>query len=153
MTHYFRNKAGNKVIGIDADRVTEYDLLFTMGDEQPLIFTTTTEEVKGFKHKADTKNTGGAVDEKERKKQYMRDWYAKKKKGVKSVSKKGEGNVNVLNDPNLKLIQEYGKSCIDAVIKCKRDGMTVDEIDADQPKGLGHLTYGQIETLYDSVIM
>lgn len=29
MTHYFRNKAGNKVIGIDADRVTEYDLLFT----------------------------------------------------------------------------------------------------------------------------
>ena len=33
MTHYFKNKAGNKVIGIDADRVTEYDLLFTMGNE------------------------------------------------------------------------------------------------------------------------
>ena len=52
MTHYFRNKAANKVIGIDADRVTEYDLLFTMGDEQPLIFPTTTEEIK---YKADTK--------------------------------------------------------------------------------------------------
>ena len=55
MTHYFRNKEWNKVIGIDADRVTEYDLLFTMGDEQPLIFPTTTEEIKGFKYKADTK--------------------------------------------------------------------------------------------------
>lgn len=46
MTYYFRSKAGNKVIGIDADRVTEYDLLFTMGDERCMFYPTTTDEIK-----------------------------------------------------------------------------------------------------------
>ena len=44
MTHYFKNKRGNKVIGVDGDRVTEYDLMYTVGVNE----TFKTDEVKGL---------------------------------------------------------------------------------------------------------
>lgn len=173
MTYYFRNEAGNRVIAIDGDRVTEFKLLFTMGDElnvggssTPVIeHVATTEstnsvDIKSVKTSKKKKSKSDMTPEqkKEAKKAYMREWYAKKR-GEKTEDKPskrvvtGTGNSGVMNEPNLKLIQEYGKSAIDAIIKCKNEGMTVDEIDQDQPKGVAHLTYGQIEMLYDAVVI
>lgn len=169
MTHYFRNESGNRVIAIDGDRVTEFTLLFTMGLDKTIDTETITQvaELEPADNPVDTKSVktkkksteGMTSDEKkEAKKKYMREWYAKKR-GEKTEDKPskrvitGTGNSGVMNEPNLKLIQEYGKSAIDAIIKCKNEGMTVDEIDQDQPKGVAHLTYGQIEMLYDAVVI
>lgn len=176
MTHYFRNELGNRVIAIDGDRVTEFKLLFTMGDEMttkdlivnssstPVVeYVATTEDTnsvdtKSVKTKKKSKSEMTLEEKKEAKKAYMKEWYAKKRgekvedKPSKRVTT-GTGNSGVMNEPNLKLIQEYGKSAINAIINCKKDGMTVDEIDQDQPKGVAHLTYGQIEMLYDLVVV
>lgn len=172
MTYYFRNKAGNRVIAIDGDRVTEFTLLFTMGvDMATGVDTTATVELEPADNPVDTKSvktkkkskTDMTDDEKREAKKaymkaYMKEWYAKKRKekGEDKPPKRittGTGNSGVMNEPNLKLIQEYGKSAIDAIIICKKDGMTAEEIDQDQPKGIAHLTYGQIEMLYDSVVV
>lgn len=161
MTHYFRNEAGNRVIAVDGDRVTEFALLFTMGSDSTLDIETVTqvaevEEVENVRKPVDTKSVKTKKkskkdmtpeEKKVAKKEYMREYMKKYK------DKNGTGNSVVAHEPNLKLIQEYGKSAIDAIINCKKEGMTVDEIDQDQPKGVAHLTYGQIEMLYDSVVL
>lgn len=169
MTHYFRNEAGNRVIAIDGDRVTEFTLLFTVGDDmaitQPtpdmyVAETTNTDTVdtKSVKTKKKSKADLSDDEKKQAKKAYMKEWYEKKRKerGENKPSKRvatGTGNSGVAHEPNLKLIQEYGKSAVDAIIVARIAGMTPEEIDLDQPKGLAHLTYGQIETIYDAVVL
>lgn len=168
MTHYFRNEMGNRVIAVDGDRVTEFTLLFTMGVDMAIgVDTTAIVELEPADNPVDTKSVKTKKkskadlsddEKKEAKKAYMKEWYEKKRKekGEDKPSKRvatGTGNSGVAHEPNLKLIQEYGKSAVDAIIVARIAGMTPEEIDLDQPKGIAHLTYGQIETIYDAVVL
>ena len=152
--HYYTNESGNKIIGVENGMVTEFSLLFTRDATTGVQFNVPTiDEQKEVIPEASNvkKPTIKIVNgDKEAKKAYAKEWYHKNK--AKSAKVK-EANKNVSFEPNMKLIQEYGKSTIDAMIKCKREGMTVEEIDSDQPRGIGHLTFGQIETLYDIVVL
>ncbi len=154
MTHYFKNKEGNKMIGVDGDRVTEYDLMFTVGvnetfEEETLIVeptktvifkkNTTKKKVVDMSHlSAEQKKEA----QREKHKEYMKEYNKKYKKADK---------VQVTFEPNQKLIQEFGKSTIDQMIICKRQGMTAEEVDEDKPVHCGHLVFGQIERILDTV--
>lgn len=176
MTHYFKNKEGNKMIGVDGGRVTEYEMMFTNGvdevfdDELIGNVMTPRKEVTGLKDikvvvtKASPKkkysNTELTDEEKRAKKQaYMKEYnknYNKNKKDVvkraidKTVGEKRE-SVQVLPEPNMKLINEFGKHVVDNIILCKRQGYTAEEIDDDKPAHCGHLVFGQIERILEEV--
>lgn len=168
MTHYFKNKEGNKVIGVDGDRVTEYDLMYTVGVNE----TFKTDEVKGLsdikivvtktppKRKSPT-DLSNLTDEerKARKKAYMKEYNknyknkskVKVEKAIKKVVKDPSERAQVEFEPNLKLIQEFGKHVVDNIILCKRQGYTAEEIDDDKPAHCGHLVFGQIERILEEV--
>ena len=168
MTHYFKNKEGNKVIGVDGERVTEYDLMYTVGvnetfkDETLIVEPTKTVILKKTttKRKAPT-DLSNLTDEERRakKKAYMKEYNknyknkskVKVEKAIKKVVKDPSERAQVEFEPNQKLIQEFGKHVIDNIILCKRQGYTAEEIDDDKPAHCGHLVFGQIERIFDTV--
>ncbi len=172
MTHYFQSKEGNKVIGIENGVVTEYDILFTKGECITLVPELVEEEtigniirprVKGLSdikvkvtRKPPTNLSELSEEErKARKKEYMKEYnknYHKKNKvKVEKVVKDPSDRAQVLPEPNLKLIQEFGKHVVDNIILCKRQGYTAEEFDDDKPAHCGHLVFGQIERILNEV--
>lgn len=158
------------MIGVDGDRVTEFDLMYTVGVNEtfkddtlvaePTKTVTFKEEVtvpivelvKEIKAKKKAVKKLSLTDEerRERHKKYMVKYNKEYKEKRKVVAQK-EKTAQVEHEPNLKLIQEFGKSTIDQMIICKRQGMTAEEVDDDKPVHCGHLVFGQIERILDTV--
>lgn len=154
---YFKNREGNKMIGVENGIVTEFYLLFTgpvetFYDETLVVEPTKTITLKNVSYKKTVnkkaKSKGPITDEEKREKHkaYMVEYNKKYKSKLKA---KKEATQKV--EPNQALINEFGKSTVDALIICKRQEMTAEEIHEEGVVHCGYLTISQLERILDVI--
>lgn len=162
MLEFFKNKKG-QLLQFD-DETLEVEVLEKLGanSKEPVTQDQKVEIVKyGYKDEkpkqpTKLKKKGTSEEEKEKKREYMRKWYAKKnaqKIGFATTTEKAPKQpTSVLEETaNKALVQEYGKTAVESMMDMKLIGRTFEECWSNKALGLKGLSYGEMERLYELV--